>query len=90
MSILSCKDTAALVSKACDIRLSWGGRLAVRLHLLVCRGCRQFLQQVRFMRLAGGYSREHDHETHGEVVLPEAARERIAVRISNENKPRGE
>lgn len=81
--MLSCKETAVLVSKACDGRLSWGERLAVRLHLFVCHGCRQFLRQVRFLRMAGGYAREHDHEPHGEVVLTDAARERIAGRISN-------
>ena len=82
MSILSCKDTAVLVSKACDMRLSWGGRLAVRVHLFLCHGCRQFVRQVRFLRLAGGYFREHDPDTHGEIVLPDAARERIAKRIA--------
>jgi hypothetical protein len=79
--MLSCKETAVLVSKACDQRLSWGDRLAVRLHLFICDGCRQFVRQLRFLRAAGGYFRDHDPDMHGEIVLPEAARERIAVRI---------
>ncbi len=34
--------------------LSWRQRLAIRLHLLVCDGCRAFLQQMRrTVRLVG-------------------------------------
>jgi len=79
--MLSCKETAVLVSRAQDLQLSWGERLAVRLHLFVCDGCRQFVRQLRFLRAAGGYLRDHDHDMHGEIALPEAARERIAARI---------
>ncbi len=79
--MLSCKQTAVLVSKACDRRLSWGERLAVRLHLLICRGCRQFVRQLRFLRNAGEYFRDHAPDAHGEIVLTDAARERIAARI---------
>lgn len=79
--MLSCKETAVLVSRACDRRLSWGERLAVRLHLFICDGCRQFVRQLRFLRSAGGYFRDHDPDMHSEIVLPKSARERIAVRI---------
>jgi anti-sigma factor ChrR (cupin superfamily) len=81
MNMLSCKETAVLVSRAQDRQLSWGERLAMRLHLLICDACRQFVRQVQFLRKAGGYARDHAPDLHSEIVLPEAARERIAIRI---------
>jgi len=80
--MLSCNDISALVSRAQDRRLSWGERLAVRLHLLICHGCRQFARQLRFLRVAGGYFRDHDLESHLDIGLPDTARDRIAKHIA--------
>ena len=35
-----------------DATLSWPRRLAIRLHLLYCLGCRRYAAQVRFLRRA--------------------------------------
>jgi hypothetical protein len=51
--MLSCKEVSRLLSKACDQQLPWRERLAVRLHLLYCRGCARLGQQLQFLRAAG-------------------------------------
>lgn len=50
--MLSCKDTSEMVSRSMDERLSWRQRLALRLHLAMCSGCRRFAGQTSFLRKA--------------------------------------
>jgi hypothetical protein len=72
--MLSCKEVSKLLSRACDTRLSWRERLAVRLHLLYCVGCARLRRQFEFLKrltrhpLAGAAESVH---------LPAAARERL-------------
>ncbi|PPB80978.1 putative zinc finger protein [Albidovulum inexpectatum] len=45
--MLSCKDVAARASALIDRELSMREALQMRLHLIMCRGCRHFVRQVR-------------------------------------------
>lgn len=51
---LTCREMARLVLQGEDRRLTVGERLATRLHLLVCRACPRFVDQVALMRQAVG------------------------------------
>lgn len=46
----TCKDISCLLSDSMDHPLTWRERWAVRLHLLMCRHCSRFQQQVHFLR----------------------------------------
>ena len=37
--MLSCREVSHLVSQGLDRKLGFGERVAVRLHLAICRGC---------------------------------------------------
>ena len=50
--MLSCKETARLLSENADRELAFGERLALRVHLAICRGCRNVDAQFRFLRSA--------------------------------------
>ena len=50
--MLSCKETTRLLSQGEDRKLAFGERLALRLHLAICNGCRNVKAQFRFLRLA--------------------------------------
>lgn len=50
----TCKDISGLLSESMDRPLTWRERWAVRLHLLMCRHCSRFQQQVHFLRKAVG------------------------------------
>jgi predicted anti-sigma-YlaC factor YlaD len=50
--MLSCKEAGMLLSQALDRRLSLRERLALRLHLAICEGCRRFERQMAFLRTA--------------------------------------
>jgi predicted anti-sigma-YlaC factor YlaD len=75
--MLTCKQTARLVSLSYDKRLSWRERLGVRLHLLVCDACRNFGRQMRFLRAAARRFAREQPETDQRVRLSPEALERI-------------
>lgn len=50
--MLTCKETTRLVSQGLDRELAFGERVALRLHLAICVGCRRANAQMRFLRKA--------------------------------------
>lgn len=56
----TCEDSARLQSEALDRRLSRLERLGLRLHLLICKLCRNYSRQLRLLRktLSNPASRE--------------------------------
>ena len=80
--MLSCKQVSLLLSRACDERLPWRIRLAVRLHLLYCRGCRRFEKHLQFLH-ASARRFADQLDAASQQVLPEAARRRIRSAMTN-------
>ena len=63
MMLPSCKETTRLLSQGEDRELAFGERVALRLHLAICNGCRNARAQFKFLRLAvNGLSRDADEE----------------------------
>jgi putative zinc finger protein len=61
--MLSCKETTRLLSQGEDRKLALGERVALRVHLAICDGCRNVKAQFRFLRLAmKGLSRDDSDE----------------------------
>ena len=61
--MMPCKQVATLLSTGDLERSSVRTRLAVRLHLAMCRHCRAFKRQIDGLgRLAGLVSRRYDEE----------------------------
>ena len=50
--LLSCKETTRLISQGEDRKLGFGERIALRLHLAICKGCRRAGRQMHFLRRA--------------------------------------
>jgi anti-sigma factor ChrR (cupin superfamily) len=50
--MLSCKETTRLLSQGEDRTLAFGERVALRVHLAICDGCRNVSAQFRFLRQA--------------------------------------
>jgi hypothetical protein len=49
---LSCRESARLLSQRQDRELAFGERVALRVHLAICQGCRNARDQFDFLRLA--------------------------------------
>jgi hypothetical protein len=67
-------------SEALDHRLCLSKRVGLRLHLLICRWCRRYGKQVRFLREAA-----HEHPENLAEAAPQKlsaeARERMKGRL---------
>ena len=50
--MLSCKETTRLLSQGEDRKLAFGERVALRVHLAICDGCRNVGRQFKFLRTA--------------------------------------
>jgi Putative zinc-finger len=50
--MLNCKQSAVLMSQELDRSLSLRERINLRLHTLICNGCRNARQQMEFIRHA--------------------------------------
>jgi hypothetical protein len=50
--MLSCKEATELMSQEQDRPLSLAERLGLRLHVLICAGCRNYRRQMNVLRAA--------------------------------------
>jgi hypothetical protein len=79
----TCRDAARLQSEALDKKLSLAQRLGLALHLMICKWCRRYGKQIRFLRGAA-----HDHSENLAEAVPQKlsaeARERIKQRLQSE------
>ncbi|HZW35450.1 MAG: zf-HC2 domain-containing protein [Deltaproteobacteria bacterium] len=50
--MLSCKDVTQLLSQSMDAPLPAGKRIGVRFHLLICKFCVRYRQQLLLIREA--------------------------------------
>ncbi len=57
---LSCKDASVLLSQAQERALAPFERFRLRLHLILCDGCSNFLRQIAFIRRAVRRYRDRD------------------------------
>ena len=81
--MLNCREASRLASESMDRPLPLRTRISLGLHLMMCRFCRRYLGQIRFIRKA---LRLADDETRWEaesstVSMPVEAKERIRERL---------
>ncbi|RFC36515.1 MAG: putative zinc-finger [Candidatus Nitrotoga sp. LAW] len=50
--MLNCKQNTELLSQALDRPITFREKLTMCLHLMMCRGCRNFEKQLAFIRKA--------------------------------------
>ncbi len=48
--MMKCKEASQLMSQGLDRPLGLGERIGLRLHLLICSGCRAVRHQLSFIR----------------------------------------
>lgn len=75
--LLNCKQTSQLVSQSLDRRLSLGERIAVRVHLCICKYCKRFRQQLLAMR-KGLQRMTASIEQDTQIHMPSETKARIA------------
>jgi hypothetical protein len=76
----SCKEATRLQSESMDRKLSVWERMGLSLHLLLCKWCRRYRQQLGFLRSAAHQCDEHQASQRPECLSTEA-RERIKQKM---------
>jgi hypothetical protein len=76
----TCKQATRLQSEAMDRRLSFFEKLGLRLHLLLCKWCRRYGAQLKFLRSAARQCQEHESGQGPHKLTPEA-RARIKQKL---------
>ena len=80
---LSCKEVSFKISESLDRDLTLRERLAVKIHLIMCKACQQMAQQMKLLRsTALRYGSATD--THNQENLSEEARQRILKTLNTE------
>ncbi|MDE2611087.1 MAG: zf-HC2 domain-containing protein [Burkholderiales bacterium] len=55
--MLNCKEATRLASKALDEELTLAERTNFAFHLMMCSGCRNFRQNILFLRQASEHAK---------------------------------
>ena len=81
----SCREASRLLSAALDRPLPWRQRVGLRIHLLLCKWCSRYGQQLRFLRSVAHHYEQHEESLPKQALKPEA-RERIRQRLQEEKE----
>ncbi len=70
MNMLNCREITAHASDFLDATLPWHVRIQVRLHLMMCRFCREYVRQMSLvMRTLRRLPPEHpSEELHNDLL----------------------
>ena len=74
--MITCEEATRLISESLDRKLPLGRRVALRIHLLMCKLCPRFLHQMLFLEEASDHYKK-DIEEDASYSLSVNARERI-------------
>ncbi len=80
--MLSCKKASELNSRAMDEKLSFLENMALKIHLLLCRSCKNFTQQLTFLRDA-----VHHSQAKRNFHLSDEAKLRITRALKDKETP---
>ena len=75
--MLKCKQVIDLASNSLDASLPWTTRWQFRLHLLMCKTCHRYLEQLQFIQKAAANINHH----YLAITLSDAARKRISDKL---------
>ncbi len=75
--MLNCKQATQLMSDSMEAPLSFGKRIALIIHLMMCKYCSRALKQFKFLRSAAGKFDLNVDNIHSNETLSDNARERI-------------
>lgn len=80
-----CREMVKIITASMDAKLSWREWILMKLHLLACDPCVNFLKQIKFIRTALGHSDEGMEKAQQHISLSDAARDRIKDALNSAN-----
>lgn len=86
--MFSCRKASSLISDSLDRELTRGERFAMRFHLCICRVCRRFRHQLRFLHQETEAEFQAFVTLEAEDALSPEARKRIQDRLAQDMNER--
>lgn len=81
--MLKCKQASQLVSRALDEKLSMRELIGLKFHLLICKYCSRFSQQLNTLNVAiSNIGKTIEGDT--SITLPTETKNRIAQSLESE------
>ncbi len=77
----SCREISKLVSRSLDESLPFWSQVQIKMHFLMCQGCRRFNQQLKFVQHAVRKMCEVEVCLGSQEKLSQPGRERIQKTI---------
>lgn len=87
--MLTCKETARLISAQYDRPLALRERISMRLHLLMCRYCNAVARQISLIQRLIGARKDADLSSASEACLSRLAHDRIVRAIAKDSPSEG-
>jgi hypothetical protein len=78
----SCKEATRLQSEAMARKLSRSERVGLRMHLFLCKWCRRYGNQLKFLHSASQHSEQHESPVASQRLSPGAC-ERIKQKLQS-------
>lgn len=72
-----CQDVSQIVSESMDRKVSWGERLGIRFHLMMCRYCARHKHQLQAVKDTIRAYAQHLEEAEPTVQLSEEAKQKM-------------
>jgi hypothetical protein len=72
-----CKDVSKKISESMDRNLPFHHRMFIRIHLMMCKYCARFKQQLLMLRKLSRLETTSDEDKTPPIVLSMEARKRI-------------
>lgn len=85
--MFNCRKVTQMVSEAMDRKLPLYQRAMIRTHLLMCKYCARFRDQLQVIRELSRRQKTDDSTLDPSAVLPTEARERIKETIKSSTTP---
>ncbi len=82
--MLDCKQTSQLISQSLDRSLTLRERFALKLHLFICKKCKQFSQHLQTLRVAFK-TMVSLIESNNRIEMPYAAKQRISLYLDGQD-----
>lgn len=75
--MFNCKKVTQLVSESLDHKLPFYQRLGIRIHLMMCKFCSRYKEQLLFLRKTAQLYSESSEHPDSSIQLPPEGGERI-------------
>ena len=81
--MLTCKNITFKLSESLDIKLPFGERVLINMHLLMCTRCKKFSRQIKIMHNITQYyvSQIENSDKRVKEELSDEARQRIYKKL---------